>query len=110
MKLRIVNKKRFLISTSITLLTIAILLYLVMGMLINSLQSNLDDYDKVTIVVNQGDNLWKIAERYNDGEIDIRTHIDYIRYLNNLTDTDHIVVGQKLIIPTTSNKLIVGSK
>ncbi len=80
-----------------------------MGMLIHSLESTLDDYDKVTVVVNQGDNLWKIASKYNNGELDIRTHIDYIKYLNNITDADHIIVGQKLIVPTKSDQLVYGS-
>ncbi len=108
MKLKIVNKKRFIVSTSITFLVLATIVYLLMSMLINSLDSRLDDYDKITVVVNQGDNLWKIASKYNDGEIDIRTHIEYIRFLNDLTDKDHIIVGQKLIIPTKSDKLVYG--
>ncbi len=106
MNLRIVNKKRFIFSTTITLLTIGFILYLIFSFIISSIDTTLDDYDKVNIRVKYGDTLWKIAEKHNDGSLDIRTHIDYIKYLNDLDNSEHIVIGQVLIVPTLVNNQV----
>ncbi len=103
MNLRIVNKKRFIISTTITLLIICLLLYLVFSFIISTIDSGLDDYEKINIRVKHGDTLWKIAKKHNDGSLDIRTHVEYIKYLNDLNSSEHIVIGQVLLVPTLRN-------
>ena len=61
--------------------------------------------DKIVYIVEKGDTLYKISNKYN-------VPIDSIKNLNNLT-SDSLIVGQKLIIKSspldddTSNKYVV---
>ncbi|MEF2291278.1 LysM peptidoglycan-binding domain-containing protein [Virgibacillus dokdonensis] len=51
-------------------------------------------------VVNQGDTLWKIAQRYG-------LNVQQIRTLNQLPDADKLVVGQSLVIPDPTKEYVV---
>ncbi|MBO8161161.1 MAG: LysM peptidoglycan-binding domain-containing protein [Thermosipho sp. (in: Bacteria)] len=54
---------------------------------------NTDVYSDITYTVKSGDTLWKIAKINN-------TTIDAIVKLNNITNPNLIITGQKLKIPT----------
>ena len=55
---------------------------------------NIPEYS--TIIIAKGDTLWNIAKRYNFDNQDIRSKIDEIKELNNISS--NIKVGQELKI------------
>jgi len=97
--MKIVNKKKFIRSISVT---IALIIFIIL-MLINTSFSHTEISYK-TISVVSGDTLWNIAkfEKNNNAYFenkDIRYIIDEIKYINNL-DTSNLKVGDQLNIPT----------
>lgn len=56
--------------------------------------NNIPEYS--TIIIAKGDTLWNIAKRYNYDNKDIRSKIDEIKELNNISS--NIKIGQKLKI------------
>lgn len=86
--MRIVNKKRFVISITILMA------------LIITLFSNCSAVKKVEtedVVVSAGDTLWSIACEYKKDGQDVREYLYELRKLNNLTDCT-IYPGQVLKI------------
>ncbi|MDC3415301.1 LysM peptidoglycan-binding domain-containing protein [Aquibacillus salsiterrae] len=49
--------------------------------------------EQVTYVVQPGDTLWKIAQKYN-------VTVNNLLEVNRLTSSDYLSIGQKLVIPT----------
>lgn len=97
--MKIVNKKKFIRSVSVTIGLIVFLLL----MLINTSFSHTETTYK-TISVISGDSLWNIAKYEKENNIyfenrDIRYIVDEIKYINNLT-TSNLSIGDKLNIPT----------
>lgn len=99
MKLRIVNKRRFITVLS----TLALVIYFVVCSLNNKVSSN-EIVTYKTVTVNSGDTLWSIAqneqienEYYKNS--DIRKIIFDIKELNNLK-TSNLTIRQNLKIPT----------
>lgn len=56
-----------------------------------------EETDNIEYIVVAGDSLWSIARKFN-------TTVDAIKKLNNLT-SDVILVGQKLLIPTSNGSI-----
>lgn len=55
-----------------------------------------------TYIVSDKDTLWKIADQYIDGTVDIREYLDLIHEYNNNLTTD-IKEGQAITIPILKN-------
>ena len=97
--MKIVNKKKFIRSTSVTIGLIVFILLI----LINTSFSHTETTYK-TISVISGDSLWSIAKYEKENNIyfenrDIRYIVDEIKYINNLT-TSNLSIGDQLNIPT----------
>lgn len=82
---------------------VMVIIYLVLVSLmvisINGLTSErpLSQYDHFEITVGEGETLWKIASRLNDGSRDTREIIHYIKTLNN--SSSMLRAGQTIIVP-----------
>ena len=88
--MRIVNKKRFIISLS--------LIFIFCFFLFNFMTHKSFSYTEPkysTITISQGDTLWKIAKR---GEGSVEKNIDQIKKINHLSSSN-LSVGQELILP-----------
>lgn len=97
MKLRIINKKRFIFSITII---VGILLFIILGNTV--LSHSTEQYS--TILVSSGDTLWSIAKevKHNNPSYekkDIREIVSHIKYINNLKTGD-LTNNQILTIPT----------
>lgn len=95
--MKIINKKRFIISNLILFSIIFMLIYMAKGSLSTSIVNYKDTY------IEEGDTLWEIAvnqqknnEYYKNKEI--REVINNIKKINNLK-TSNLAVGQKIVIP-----------
>lgn len=96
---RIVNVKRFIISTTV------LILFILFGgsVLLNSTYS-CEKIDYKTVYVTQGETLWKIASKEQEKnpyykDRDIRDVIYDIKEINGLK-VSSLTVGQELKIPT----------
>ena len=56
---------------------------------------SLENSNKITYVVQKGDSLWLVANKYD-------TTVEQIKLTNNL-NTNNLSIGQTLIIPSTSS-------
>ena len=97
--MRIVNKKKFIRSTSIT---IGLIIFIIM--ILSNISFSHTDIKYIEIAISSGDTLWDIAryERTNNEYFkndDIRDIVDEIKYLNNLSSSN-LNIGDKLSIPT----------
>jgi len=95
---RIVNVKKFIISTTI----LSLLIFLVVCILVKATYS-CSKLDYKTLYVTRGDTLWKIAsEEKNKNSYyknkDVRDIIYDIKEINNLNVSD-LKIGQELKIP-----------
>lgn len=100
MKVKIVDRKRFVKSTGILL---AIIIFTVIICIGNTVFSHKEIKYK-TKYVSGGETLWKIAkEEQNSNEYyydtDVRDIIESIKKINNLKTND-LYINQELIIPT----------
>lgn len=97
--MRIVNKRKFIRSTSITM---GLILFFIL--ILSNISFSHTEINYKEIAVSSGDTLWSIAkyEKINNVYFenkDVRDIIDEIKYLNNLT-ASNLNIGDKLIIPT----------
>lgn len=97
--MKIVNKKKFIRSISIT---ICLIIFVIL-MLINTSFSHTEiNYKKISVI--SGDSLWSIAKYEKENNVyfedkDIRYIVDEIKYVNNL-NTSNLNIGDELTIPT----------
>ena len=96
--MRIVNKKKFIRSTSITIGLIMFIILMLANISFSHTEVNYKE-----IAISSGDTLWSIAkyERSNNeyfANNDIRDIVDEIKYLNNLSSSN-LNIGDKLSIP-----------
>lgn len=97
--MRIVNKKKFIRSMSIT---IGLIIFIILMLANISFSHTEINYKEISISF--GDTLWSIAKyEKNNNEYfedrDIRDIVDEIKYLNNLSNSN-LSIGDKLSIPT----------
>lgn len=86
MKLRIVNRKRFIRS-------IAIVMFLLIGLFNFSIAKSNEEAEIISYTITPGETLWSIAKEYTPDNKDIRQTIYEIEKLNNL-DNATIYAGQ----------------
>ena len=99
MKMKIVNKKKFVRSM---MMLIGLVILIVLGLITTTTYSKTEIGYKEDYVL-KGDTLWSIAEQeVNQNEYyknkDIREVMYEIRQLNHITN-DNLENGQKIIIP-----------
>lgn len=97
--IRIVNVKKFIVST-----TILFLLILLGGSALINVTYSCNKVDYKTVYITQGDTLWKIASKEQEKnpyykDRDIRDVIYDIKEINGLK-VSSLTVGQELKIPT----------
>ena len=97
--MKIVNKKKFIRSMS---LTIGLIIFLILILSNVSFSHTEVGYKKIAI--SSGDTLWNIAKYEKSNNLyfenkDIRDIVDEIKYINNLS-TSNLSVGDELTIPT----------
>ncbi|MGB7604421.1 MAG: LysM peptidoglycan-binding domain-containing protein [Lutisporaceae bacterium] len=97
-KYRIVNKYRFFTTISLMLLLLFISMFFIV---VNAKSTSTEIL--VPIYVNEGDSLWKLADKYCDESKDIRSYIDRIITINNLSDSN-IMPGELLMFPQIAEK------
>lgn len=86
---RIANKKRFVTFCTICILMLISIFNLASASAVKNIQ---------TVTVSSGDTLWSIAAEANTSGKDIRSVIDDIMLLNDLSQSS-LVRGQQLIVP-----------
>jgi len=97
--MKIVNKRKFIRSSTIT---IGLIIFLIL--LLSNISFSHTEIKYKEITVTQGDTLWSIAkyEKVNNlyfENKDVRDIINEIKYINNLNNSN-LYVGNKLNIPT----------
>ena len=97
--MRIVNKKKFIRSMSITIGLIIFIILMLANISFSHTEVNYKE-----IAISSGDTLWSIAkyEKNNNDYFenrDIRDIVDEIKYLNHLKNSN-LSIGDKLSIPT----------
>jgi len=97
--MRIVNKKKFIRSTGITIGLIIFLMMLLSNISLSHVETKYKE-----IAVSSGDTLWSLAQYEKNNNLyfenkDIRDIIVEIKRLNNLSNSN-LKVGDKLNIPT----------
>lgn len=97
--MKIVDKRKFIRSTSITLGLIVFLILMLSNISFSHTEVTYKD-----ISVSSGDTLWSIAKYEKNNNLyfadkDIQDIIYQIKYINKLNSSD-ITVGDKLSIPT----------
>lgn len=94
------NKKRTRRS-AILIVTIIFLLAVGLGQLFKpgiTATAASEPVQIVTVIVDRGDSLWKIAERHDNNKIDLRKYIDIIQKYNGLENTV-LQPGQRIKVP-----------
>jgi len=86
------NRKRFYMFV----MTISVIVFVI----VFAAAANGADFEEYeTVVVEKGDTLWDLAEKYCQGK-DIRQYIEIIRSVNNLSDNT-IYEGDVLMMPVS---------
>ena len=88
-------KNNFLLLLKIILITVVSVLIIVTFQF-ESISSSEPELIEIKVV--EGDNLWKIADRYYEENIDLRKKIFQIKKVNEL-DSAMLKPGQKIMIP-----------
>lgn len=100
MKLKVVNKKKF-VKAILTTIFIFLLGFIVIN---NVLASNeAEERKEIEYVVCKGDTLWKIADKYKLENQDPREYIYEVKKLNNMTSAT-IYEGQIIRILLVEDK------
>ena len=91
MRIRIVNRRKFIRST-------AILIFLLIALFnVSIAKSNKEEAEIVEYTISRGETLWSIAEENKAEREDIRQYIYDIKKLNNMTDST-VYEGQTIQI------------
>jgi len=92
-----INKMSFL-KKVIFNITLILLFSIIIFVGINIFVADSSETDLVEVKIKNGDNLWKIADRFYDNDVDLRKIIYEIKKINEL-DSAMLRPGQKLKIP-----------
>ena len=97
--MKIVNKKKFIRSMSIT---IGLIIFVILILINTSFSHTEINYKKISVI--SGDSLWSIAKYEKENNVyfedkDIRYIVDEIKYVNDL-NTSNLNIGDELTIPT----------
>ena len=97
--MKIVNKKKFIRSVSITL---GLIIFIILLLINTSFSHTEINYKKVSVI--SGDTLWSIAKQEKNSNLyfenkDIRDIVDEIKYINNLSSSS-LNIGDELTVPT----------
>ncbi|MGN1197779.1 MAG: LysM peptidoglycan-binding domain-containing protein [Acetatifactor sp.] len=97
LRMRRDKKKKMLIGFALVLVVSILLIPQL------TIKTNANDGYKyyTDIIIQPGDNLWKIANKYADPDHykDISSYIAEVKHINHIENDSHIVSGQMLIIP-----------
>ena len=89
-------KKRHLLHR--ILLINAILLIMILGtIMVNASDTKQPDKYYTSVIIEQHDTLWSLADRYNNGDEDTASYINNIMQMNDLS-SDTIHSGKNLVI------------
>ncbi len=91
---RVVNRKRFLISSFLILLIT--LTIMISGLCVNA--NSKEQYNFANVYVQNGDSLWSLSKKVNNTDLEIRDYIDNVISINNLKG-GFITPGQLLHFP-----------
>ncbi len=83
--------------------------FLTVGVLHSSADSEKEHKFKyyTSVVIEEGDTLWSIADQYMDREIQGKAaYIDEVKSINHIRDGNRIIAGQMLIVPYYSTEYI----
>lgn len=97
--MKIINKRKFIRSTSIT---IGLIIFLIL--MLSNISFSHTEISYKEIAVSAGDTLWNIAKYEQNNNLyfedkDVRDIIDEIKSLNKLYNSN-LSIGDKLTIPT----------
>ena len=97
LRMRRDKKKKMLIGFALVLVVSILLIPQL------TIKTNANDGYKyyTDIIIQPGDNLWKIANKYADPDHykDISSYIAEVKHINHIENDSHIIYGQILIIP-----------
>ena len=104
LRMRRDKKKKMLIGFALVLVVSILLIPQL------TIKTNANDGYKyyTDIIIQPGDNLWKIANKYADPDYykDISSYIAEVQHINHIENDSHIVSGQMLIIPYYADEYI----
>ena len=104
LRMRRDKKKKMLIGFALVLVVSILLIPQL------TIKTNANDGYKyyTDIIIQPGDNLWKIANKYADPDHykDISSYIAEVKHINHIENDSHIVSGQMLIIPYYADEYI----
>lgn len=104
LRMRRDKKKKMLIGFALVLVVSILLIPQL------TIKTNANDGYKyyTDIIIQPGDNLWKIANKYADPVHykDISSYIAEVKHINHIENDSHIVSGQMLIIPYYADEYI----
>ena len=82
MRIRIVNRRKFIRST-------AILIFVLIALFnVSIAKSNKEEAEIVEYTISRGETLWSIASKYTPDSKDVRETIYEIKKLNNMEDSN----------------------
>ena len=97
-KYKIVSPVRFFIFILVTVLSMTMLVYSILGFATTEAGTS-DTYRQVE--VKQNDTLWSIANKYSGKYVDPRTTVNKICELNGISASD-IKTGDTILVPVES--------
>lgn len=104
LRMRRDKKKKMLIGFALVLVVSILLIPQL------TIKTNANDGYKyyTDIIIQPGDNLWEIANKYADPDHykDISSYIAEVKHINHIENDSHIVSGQMLIIPYYADEYI----
>jgi len=97
MKFRVKSRIRFLTFLVIAIIMTVSAFNLLIGTTAKVEAESRQDYK--TIEICAGDSLWTIADEYMPNDMDRREAVYELRKINDLSATDTISAGDKLVVP-----------
>ena len=81
------SKKRYALKNKTKFFSLLFIIFIIMFTLIYTASvSGMEKQNYRTVIVNKGDSLWSIAEKYSD-DCDIRDYIYTVKKINNMNSS-----------------------